>query len=831
MSSRAKLAANRAVNPATNPAKKLNRNLSFGPRRLLLAFAALALLAGCAGQAAYREGKSLAREGRHTESLAQFELAKKADPQRVDYRQAVHLAREKALAQGLQLADQLAGGADADAAREAYQRVLALEANNERARSGLYLLSSRERHAQWQKEAQSAWERKDAERAQIKLRSILAENPAHSEALTLQELIRAKPPAESTDLRQSAVYNKPITIEFKDVALKQVFEVISRTSGLNFLFDKDVRTDQKTSIFLKNSTIATAIHFALLTNQLDQQILDANTVLIYPNTANKQKEYQELVIRSFFLANAEAKTVANTLKTILKSRDLVVDEKLNMLILRDSPEAILLAEKLVALHDVPEPEVMLEVEILEVKRTSLLNLGVSWPETLTLTPLPRVGGSGTLTLADLGDLSNGRLGAGIAPLTVNANARDSNANILANPRIRARNHEKAKILIGERVPNITATSTATGFVSESINYVDVGLKLDVEPSIFLDGDVAIKIALEVSNIVSQIQTKSGSVAYQIGTRTASTVLRLKDGENQVLAGLINDEDRRANTRLPLLGDLPLLGRLFGSSNDNAQKTEIVLSITPRLIRNLQRPTTAQAEFRAGTESSMRTRPESGGLVPPAATGRLAGAADTPGTRAPMSAESGNPFGNRSAMTGGDSTAQNPAGLGANNAANNTGNNTAAFPGSGIGQLDAYALPLAGARLSFDGPTQIKAGSEFVVQMLIQSDQPLAGMPITLEYDSKVLQITGIKEGEFFRQGGVASSFTSKIEPNGKLVLATSRSGETGATVPGVVATLTMKALAPAEASLISVAAIAPVGTAGRAVITSQPLPYRVQVQP
>jgi hypothetical protein len=184
--------------------------------------------------------------------------------------------------------------------------------------------------------------------------------------------------------------------------------------------------------------------------------------------------------------------------------------------------------------------------------------------------------------------------------------------------VRARNREKAKILIGDRVPNITTTATATGFVTESVSYVDVGLKLDVEPTIYLDNDVAIRISMEVSNIVSQLQTKSGSVAYQIGTRTASTVLRLKDGENQVLAGLIDDEDRRAANKVPALGEIPILGRLFGSHSDDNERTEIVLSITPHIVRNIQRPESTLSEFRAGTDSSSRTRGDSGG-GPPAAS--------------------------------------------------------------------------------------------------------------------------------------------------------------------------------------------------------------------
>ena len=253
--------------------------------------------------------------------------------------------------------------------------------------------------------------------------------------------------------------------------------MISRTSGLNFLFDKDVRTDQKTSIFLKNSSIEAAVSLTLLTNQLEQRVLDANTILVYPNTQAKQKDYQPLTIKTFYLVNAEAKVVANTLKTLLKSRDVVVDDKLNMLILRDSPDAIRMAEKLVALHDVAEPEVMLEVEILEVKRTRLLDLGIRWPDQLSLSPLTANAG-GVLTLADLRAINDNRLGATLGATSLNAKNVDTDANILANPRIRARNREKAKILIGERVPNITTTSTSTGFVAESVTYVDVGVDAD-----------------------------------------------------------------------------------------------------------------------------------------------------------------------------------------------------------------------------------------------------------------------------------------------------------------------------------------------------------------
>jgi hypothetical protein len=214
------------------------------------------------------------------------------------------------------------------------------------------------------------------------------------------------------------------------------------------------------------------------------------------------------VVKTYYLANSDAKTVGTTLKTILKTRDIVVDEKLNMLMIRDSLEAVRMADKLVALQDIPEPEVMLEVEILEVKRTRLQALGINWPDNIALRALPVDG----LTLKQLSNITSETTGVTVGPVIIRANQTDSDVNLLANPRIRARNREKAKILIGDRVPNITSTITATGFSSESITYIDVGLKLDFEPTIYLDNEVAIKVTLEVSNIVDKITTKTGTVA-------------------------------------------------------------------------------------------------------------------------------------------------------------------------------------------------------------------------------------------------------------------------------------------------------------------------------
>jgi len=851
--------------------------------------AAAVLLGGCAAQKAFEQGQELALEGRNEEAMQKYQEALRLDPADVRYKAGFVRAKEQAAALYNLRADREAAQGQLDIAEALYRRVLGIDRGNERATAGLRALDAARRA---QRIAQAQAQPRALPPGQAQAMPAVAQQPATRESML------------------SVAYKKPISIEFRDVTLKQLFEVVSRSSGLNFLFDKDVRTDQKVTVYLKNSNVESVVFYTLLTNQLEQQVLNENTVLIYPNTPNKVKDYQELSVRTYHLANADAKMVANTLKTILKTRDVVVDDKLNMLIVRDSPEAIRLASRLIALHDVPEPEVMLEVEILEVKRDRLVNLGVTWPDSLSLTPIPSAA-SGILTLRDLMNLTQSTVAAGVGPLTINAGATDSSARLLANPRIRARNHEKAKILIGDRVPLITTTSTATGFASESVNYIDVGLKLDVEPAVHLDNDVAIKVSLEVSNIVNTVTTKSGSVAYQIGTRTASTVLRLRDGENQVLAGLISDEDRRNAKKIPGLGDLPVLSRLFGSSADEKQNTEIVLSITPRLIRNIERPEMSATEFSAGTESSLRLRPDGltmpgaraplvalsgpGGVAPqpvspamaPQAVAAMPQAipqpmqqsmaqaapaampvADTPAAAPPASRALSLSRSALSPRGGGVSASPSPSpspqmmqvvapaaaampvstpapvaapapartvqpAPEAPAASDGDASDNSPSPDTSSAAPVPTPTRLAGssAQMRWDGAQQMKVGDTFTLQLAMESGQPVTSVPVAISYDSKVFQASDVVEGGFLRQGGAATTFTSKVDTAGQVLITGTRSDNSGATGKANFASINFRALAPANASAIQVLAAAPVGVRGAAVPARAPAPHVVQVQP
>lgn len=752
--------------------------------------ACMLLLGGCAAPAAFREGQSLVSAGHFDEGVAKLEDAVRLDPGNAQYRISWRAARDQRMADLLGRAERLHRDGDWLGAQSEYRAALAVQPTNERAWAGLASSLQRQRLAASVDTASALAARKDTEGARALLKAVLLEEPRHEAAAALLRRLDDETASPVAPRLLAEAFRKPITIEFKDVPLKTVFEVLSRTSGLNIIFDKDVRTDQKTSIFLKNSTVEDAIGLMLLGNQLEQRVLNANTLLLYPNNPAKQKDYQPLSVRSFFLANAEAKVVAATLKSILKTRDLVVDDKLNLLIVRDNPEAIRLAEKLVALQDIPEPEVMLEVEILEVKRSRLLGLGARWPDTLSLSPIASASGA-PLTLADLRQSTLATTSVGIGPFSLNARKSDTDANILANPRIRARNHEKAKILIGSRVPNITTTSTSTGFVAESVTYLDVGLKLDVEPSIHLDGDVVIKIALEVSSIISQVQTKSGTTAYEIGTRTAQTVLRLKDGENEVLAGLINDEDRRSADKVPALGEVPVLGLLFGSRQDNSSKTEIVLSITPRVIRNIRRPEASAAEFDTGPENSTGSR-----IGLPAATVP----ADPPAAAEPVP------------------KAAVPA------------------PAAAIASPVTSAAPAAAMRqdavLRWQGPGKARVGETFHVQLLMQASQPVAAIPLALSFDPRTVQVVSVQEGDFLRAGGAAAHLASRIDPSGQVILSATREGETGAAAAGVLASFVLKAVglaATGEPSRLQLLSAAPAGPTGKLLGVQLPAPFELTI--
>lgn len=491
----------------------------------------------------------------------------------------------------LDQADQLRLNYQYDAATQKLYAASVIDPTSERGRKIGALIDQDRRDFAALQEADRMMQRGSYGPAADRVHRVLVQNPTNVLALQMQKEIDDKIRQQRADkeekLAASSIMRTPVTLQFRDANVRMVFEALSRTSGLNIIFDRDVRSDLKTTIFVTNASLQDTVDMILMQNQLDKKQLSANTLFIYPATPAKQLEYQELKVRTFQLSNVEAKQVQSLLRSLLKIKEVVIDERANTVTIRGTPDTIKVAEQMIAAQDLPEPEVMLEVEVLEVSHERLSNLGIEWPNAFTMSTPSTADTWGVLHHLPLNSLNVSGLSA-----TANFKLTDTDANLLASPRIRTRNKEKARILIGDKLPVISSSSTPSTSgpsYTQMIQYIDVGIKLEVEPQVYRDGDVGIKLNLEVSNITNTIQsgnsqTGLSSLAYQIGTRSASTSLRLRDGESQILGGLISDQDRKSADKVPGLGQLPVLGRLFSDHNGDHVKTEIVLQITPHIVR-------------------------------------------------------------------------------------------------------------------------------------------------------------------------------------------------------------------------------------------------------
>jgi general secretion pathway protein D len=750
---------------------------------LRLSTLALALLiAGCAQQMIRDDATQKLRAGQYESAIAGLEDGLTRYPESVVLRAGLVTARSEAAARLVAQASQERIEGKLDNAEKTVQRAVALDPQNSRWASlqADMLLERRAQKSLDEARALSADGKKD--QALRILEAALRDSPRNPGLVSLSRQIEVEQRLAGDGAgRRALAETRPISLDFRNAPLSSLLDAITRGSGINFVLDKDVRLDGRATIYMKSGRVDDAIEMVLGANQLARKIMDPQTVFIYPNTPEKNKEHQDQVIRVFYLSNAEAKTTAALLRTMLRIKEPFVDERSNMLVLRETPEIITLAERLVALHDVSEPEVMLEVEILEIKTSRLTELGINFPNSFSLTPLS-AGGS-ALTVTGLRGLNSSQVGVGVGGLLVNLRREVGDFNTLANPRIRTKSREKAKILIGDKVPVITSTASSTGFVSENVSYLDVGLKLDVEPTVSPDDEVSIKLALEVSSLAKEVRTTGGSVAYQIGTRNATTTLRLRDGETQLLGGLISNEDRTSSNRVPALGDLPLLGRLFSSQKDDYQRTELVLAITPRIIRPAPRADISQAELWVGSESSTRLR-----LPPPSSPRSNTAVAST-----------------ASASTSINAANLAPLPLGA--------------PGAPPPVKPATEGP---TRLQWKAPSEVKVGEGFAVYVNVNSGTALRGLPLEIAYPSNLVEVVAIAEGDFLKQGEGATSFVqANNQATGRLNIGLLRNDSTGASGEGTVVQIQFKAKA-AGAIQLSFTSARPIGAEGA--VNLAPLP-------
>ena len=607
---------------------------------------------------------------------------------------------------------------------------------------------------------------------------------------------------------------QPITLRFQNAKLKEVFEILARTAGVNVIFDKEVRDDPIT-IFVKDLPFDEALNLILSTNNLLTQRIGADTLLVMPNSKQKQAQYQDLLVRTFYLSNAKAKEAVNLIRTMLDSKKVYVDEKINAIVVRDEPAKLQLAERMLFAIDRREPEVVLDLEVLEVNRTKSMKYGINFAKQAGSGLVPSGGTGGISTsptqftfrqLTALGPESY--LFTLPASVLVDFFKQDSDAKTLASPKLRVINNKSASINIGDKQPILLSTTNvlpgqaATGAIPTtstvtSIEFKDTGVKLTVEPSINLMDEVTMKLKVEVTRLGDQVtlQASPEIKQFKFGTRMAETVLSLKDDETVVLAGLIQEEERKTRSTVPLLGDIPFLGQLFTSTTEDRVETEVVLTLTPRVVRTMATPPVATQAMWSGTDNLYSTTQ----LFPTRAM--KVSQEGVPASKAPAQSSTEPKAGSASlampAFTGSSpsvpaqATAQSPHGVGVET------------------QSQSIAPPAQVARLS--APVQLRpsdvsalAGQEFRLDLFAAGGLSSSEVMTTVAYDPKLIE---------FRRVGPGAAAISARATDGQVVLTIRRQAgsETG---EAVLAMLFFQAKAPGEAVLTLQSALG--GNAGLA---------------
>jgi len=435
------------------------------------------------------------------------------------------------------------------------------------------------------------------------------------------------------------------SLVFRNASARDIFTAIGHFAGVNIVFDPQFR-DTTLSIDLRNSLLEDALQSVTASTRTFFRVTAANTVTIVPDTPAKRREYEEEIIRTFYLSNAEPKEVLDVLRLVVDNRRLGPIQGINAITIKDTPEKILAAAKVISAIDKARAEVIIDVELVQVERTTLQEYGleIASPGNDGISGAADVNKTG-LTLRDLRHLGQSSvIMTGVPALYYKLLKNNANTRVLANPQLRTAEGLPAQAKFGERVPvpTVTFAPIATGGVNQqpitSYTYENIGVNIDITPRLHHNDEVSLNIKLEVSNL-------SGTGFNNLptfGERSISTTIRLKDGETNLLAGLIRDDERRSLSGVPGLTDLPIVGRLFASNHRDSTQTDIVLMITPRIVRVLDLTEADLRAFRVGRDAGSNVLEFPLPAQPPqgAPPDQPAAAPEEPGARPPRTGPPG-----------------------------------------------------------------------------------------------------------------------------------------------------------------------------------------------
>ncbi len=591
---------------------------------LLSAGALLLAACGTLTSPDVKRGDQHLAAGSWEEAILAYKQALKDDPFDPSLQNKYAIARERAAAMHQERGRQLMKDRQLDAAAEEFKRALTIEPTSKDHEAGLTealrLKDARDRSREADRLAQLG---RVSEAMEAYARAIELD-PSSKDALEGVARISEEQQAQGRDDRQK----QPITLQFRNAGLKEVLEAIGKAARVNFVFDKDVRNDPIT-VSLEEKPFDEALTLVLNSNSLFAQKAGPSLFIISPNTKQKQEQYQDLMIRTFYLSSAKAKDMVALLKTMLDIKHIHANEPLNTIVVRDQPEKVELAEKIIQANDREDSEVLFDVEVLEVDRTVDQTYGLSYPKQVAAALVPP--GFNSTIAGDLAQQFTYRqltsLGKDSYMFKLPTNVQldffkqVTDAKTLAAPKVRVVNNKKAEVNIGDKQPILLSTTNvlpgqaATGAVPTtstvtSIEFRDTGVKLTVEPAIHLGNELSLKMKIEVIRLGDTVllQASPPITQFKFGNRSAETMLNVRDGETIVLGGLLQEEDRRTRVTIPWLGDLPFIGNLISSFKTQRVTTEVILTITPHIVTPLQPPSLQAQAFWSGTESVYSTTP-------------------------------------------------------------------------------------------------------------------------------------------------------------------------------------------------------------------------------
>lgn len=715
-------------------------------RVLLLIVFIAATLAACGGSRAFQRAERYAQRGDWDLAVKEYREANARDPHNIEYRSALLRAEETASNQHYKRARSFLKERKFDQAIVELQQALFLNPSNAAIQSALKSVLDMKQAEEHYRTALTFMELGRMKEAMNELNQASELDPENTKYHDSIDRLRKKMAETEPDEALSLASDKPITLNFKNTNIKEVFELLSKLSGINILFDEEVKA-QPVTVFVRDVSFQQALSYLLSTNRLFMKKISDDTIIIIPKTKAKMDQYQDLMVKTFYINIAKAKDIVNLLRSMLDTKKVYVNEVLNSITVRDTPEKIKLVEKVIAANDLKEAEVILDVEILEISRTKSLKYG--WNFSPSFSASASLQGSTTTTasgisLADLRHLSKDNIIFTLPSVVVNLIKQDSDAQTLANPRVRVLNNKQAKFHIGDRIPVQTSTTQATTVaqVTSTFEYKDVGIKLTIEPTVHLNNTVSLKMGLEISTLGDALEFGGGIKQYRFGTRNTDTVINLRDGETVIIGGLIKDEERKGRVKVPVLGDIPIIGKLFSSADDGTIKTDILMSITPNIVRGLELPDKDIQSFWSGTEETYDTKP----LFVSTVGKTFKQPQDKTTVLESMSK-------------------REPT------------------PASGEAQKPAFAAPDRHETTVLElSPAEVSAqvGQDAKLEISVSNVQYLYGAIITLSYDPKVMDFKTAGEGMFLKNDGQQTSFLfSNNVKTGTVDLYMTRIGDVG----------------------------------------------------